>query len=80
MKLTLKLIRVGMSMQEATIVEWHKQPGETFAEGETLYSFETDKVTEDVTATDPGTLLEVFVAEGEDVAVGDPVCVVDVNA
>jgi pyruvate/2-oxoglutarate dehydrogenase complex dihydrolipoamide acyltransferase (E2) component len=79
MKITLKLSRVGMSMQEATVVEWHKQPGESFAEGDALYSFETDKVTQEVNATAPGTMLEIFVAAGEDVAVGDPVCAVDVQ-
>ena len=32
MKITLKLARVGMNMQEATIAEWFKQPGEAFAD------------------------------------------------
>lgn len=79
MKITLKLVRVGMSMQEATIVEWFKQPGESFAEGDALYAYETDKVTQEISATAPGTLLEVFVPAGEEVAVGDPVCTVDVQ-
>lgn len=78
MKITLKLARVGMSMQEATIAQWYKQPGESFVAGEPLYAIETDKVTQDVEASAPGTLLEVFVAEGSDVEVGAPLCVVDV--
>lgn len=79
MKITLKLARVGMSMQEATIAQWHKKPGESFEAGEPLYAIETDKVTQDVEATAPGTLLEVFVEEGADVEVGAPLCVVDVT-
>ena len=37
MKITLKLSRVGMNMQEATIAKWHKQVGDTFAKDEALY-------------------------------------------
>lgn len=79
MKVTLKLMRVGMSMQEATIVEWFRQPGDRFDTGDPIYSFETDKVAQEVTATAPGTLIEVFVQAGEDAVVGAPICVVDVE-
>ena len=79
MRITLKLARVGMSMQEATITRWFKQPGDKFAEGDALYSIETDKVTQDVTATHRGTLLERLVQEGESIAVGGPICVIDVS-
>lgn len=78
MKVTLKLSRIGMSMQEATIAEWLKQPGESFVTGEAIYSIETDKVTQEVLATADGKLLEVFVPAGEDVAVGGPICVVEI--
>ncbi|MBA2933475.1 acyltransferase [Sphingomonas sp. CGMCC 1.13654] len=79
MKITLKLARVGMSMQEATIAQWYKQPGESFVVGDPLYAIETDKVTQDVEATAPGVLVELLVAAGEDVEVGTPLCVVDVT-
>ncbi|RXR30505.1 lipoyl domain-containing protein [Sphingobium fluviale] len=78
MKITLKLARVGMSMQEATIAQWHKKPGDSFVAGDPLYAIETDKVTHDIEATADGTMLEVFVEEGEDVEVGAPLCTVDV--
>jgi len=45
MKIGLKLSRVGMSMEEATITQWHKRPGEAFSKGEALYDIETEKVT-----------------------------------
>ena len=79
MKITLKLARVGMNMQEATVAEWFKQPGDTFTSGEALYSIETDKVTQEVPATADGTLVEIFVSAGDEVAVGAPICVVDVQ-
>jgi pyruvate/2-oxoglutarate dehydrogenase complex dihydrolipoamide acyltransferase (E2) component len=79
MRITLKLTRVGMSMQEATIAQWFKKPGDSFEQGEALYAIETDKVTQEVEATARGRLLEVFVDEGEDVEVGGAICVVDVE-
>jgi len=68
-----------MNMEEATIVKWHKQPGETFQPGDKLYDFETEKVTQEVEATAPGTLLEINVPEGAVAQVGQVVCVVDVQ-
>ena len=79
MKVNLKLARIGMNMQEATIVKWHKQPGESFKEGDTIYEFETEKVTEEVTATANGKMVEIKVPEDEDAKVGDVVCVVEVG-
>ncbi len=79
MRINLKLSRVGMNMQEATIAKWHKKPGETFKAGEALYDIETEKVTQEVTAPNDGTLIEVFVPAGEIAAVGAPVCSVDIN-
>ncbi len=79
MKSSLKLARVGMNMEEATIVKWHKQPGECFAPGDKLYEFETEKVTQEVEATAPGRLLEISVPEGEIAQVGQIICVVDVE-
>jgi pyruvate/2-oxoglutarate dehydrogenase complex dihydrolipoamide acyltransferase (E2) component len=79
MKVNLKLARIGMNMQEATIVKWHKKPGESFKEGDVLYEFETEKVTEEVTATAAGKMLEIRVPEDEDAKVGDIICVVEVG-
>ena len=77
MKIQLKLVRVGMNMAEATIAKWHKQPGESFKTGDVLYEIETDKVTQEVTATSDGTLLEILVPAGEIAEVGAAVCSVD---
>ena len=79
MKVNLKLNRVGMNMQEATIAKWHKRPGETFKTGDPLYEIETEKVTQEVTASGDGTLLEIFVPAGENAAVGAAVCAVEMK-
>jgi pyruvate/2-oxoglutarate dehydrogenase complex dihydrolipoamide acyltransferase (E2) component len=75
----LKLPQVSMNMTEATIVEWHKQPGDRFEAGDPLYAFETEKVTQDVVATAPGTVVELLVPVDADVQVGDVLCVLDVE-
>lgn len=66
----LKLMRVGMNMDEAEIAAWKLAPGDTFAKGDVLYAIETDKVTYDVEAEFPGRLLEILVGAGDVAAVG----------
>ena len=79
MKINLKLARVGMNMAEATIAKWHKQPGDSFKAGDVLYDIESDKVTQEVTATNDGKLLEIFVPAGEIAEVGAAVCSVEIT-
>jgi len=79
MKINLKLARVGMNMQEATIVKWHKQPGDSFRAGDELYDIETEKVTQAVEMPGDGTLLEILVPEGAEAQVGQAVCAVDMD-
>jgi pyruvate/2-oxoglutarate dehydrogenase complex dihydrolipoamide acyltransferase (E2) component len=75
--MTLKLSRVGMNMEEATIVKWFKQPGQPFKAGEPLYEIETEKVNQEIAATSDGTMVQIHAPEGEIVKVGNQVCVVD---
>jgi pyruvate/2-oxoglutarate dehydrogenase complex dihydrolipoamide acyltransferase (E2) component len=77
MKVTLKLSRVGMNMQEATIAKWHRKTGDSFQKDDVLYEIETEKVTQEVTAPSAGTLLEILVPEGENAQVNRGVCVVE---
>lgn len=77
MRMTLRLSRVGMNMEEATIVKWHKQPGQAFKAGEPLYEIETEKVNQEIEAPSDGTVIEVYAREGEIVKVGSEVCMVD---
>ena len=74
MKVTLKLPRISMNMEEGTITAWRKQPGDPFKQGEILYDIETEKVTLEVEAPCDGTLVEIVAPEGEVVEVGGPVC------
>lgn len=77
MKVKLKLARVGMNMEEATISHWLKKPGEHFAKGDGLYEIETEKVNMTVEAPADGQLLEILVPEGANATVGQEVCLVE---
>lgn len=77
MKVGLKLSRVGMSMDEATITKWHKQAGDAFKKGEALYDIETEKVTMEVEAPCDGVMLEQAVAAGDNADVGQIVCMIE---
>lgn len=79
MKVNLKLSRVGMNMEEATITKWHKQAGESFRKGEIIYEIETEKVSQEIEATADGKVLELCVAEGDNAEVGEVVCILDVE-
>jgi pyruvate/2-oxoglutarate dehydrogenase complex dihydrolipoamide acyltransferase (E2) component len=64
------LPKAGMNMVEATVIAWHKAPGDVVQAGEPVVEIETDKVEMDVEAPVTGTLTEVLVAVDEDAPVG----------
>jgi 2-oxoglutarate dehydrogenase E2 component (dihydrolipoamide succinyltransferase) len=61
---------LGESVKEATVARWFKKVGEHVEMDEPLVELETDKVTVEVNARAAGTLAEIKVPEGENVAVG----------
>jgi pyruvate dehydrogenase E2 component (dihydrolipoamide acetyltransferase) len=62
--------RLSDSMEEATILQWLKQPGERIARGEPLVEVETDKATIVYEAELDGVLAEIVVQEGESATLG----------
>ena len=67
----------GLTMDEADVIEWLKQPGDRVSEGEPILELETDKVTGQVEAPADGVLVEVLVASGSTVEPGDVVARID---
>ncbi|MGB5830851.1 MAG: 2-oxoglutarate dehydrogenase complex dihydrolipoyllysine-residue succinyltransferase [Thiohalocapsa sp.] len=53
------------SVADATVLTWHKQPGETVRKDDNLVDLETDKVVLEVPAPIDGVLAEQKVAEGD---------------
>jgi 2-oxoglutarate dehydrogenase E2 component (dihydrolipoamide succinyltransferase) len=61
---------LGESVTEATIGRWFKKAGDPVAVDEPLVELETDKVTIEVPAPSAGTLGEISAKDGDTVAVG----------
>ncbi len=68
--------RQGQSVESCVITEWKKKKGDAVAEGDILFSYETDKSSFDEPAKVSGTLLEVFAEEGDDVPCLEAVCII----
>ncbi|MGI8921194.1 MAG: multifunctional oxoglutarate decarboxylase/oxoglutarate dehydrogenase thiamine pyrophosphate-binding subunit/dihydrolipoyllysine-residue succinyltransferase subunit [Solirubrobacteraceae bacterium] len=62
--------QMGESVSEGTVLEWHKQEGDSVAADETIVEISTDKVDAEVPAPLAGTLLKIHAAEGDVVEVG----------
>jgi 2-oxoglutarate dehydrogenase E2 component (dihydrolipoamide succinyltransferase) len=58
------------SVADATIAAWHKKPGDSVSEGESLVDLETDKVVLEVPAPVDGVLDAIVAQEGETVTAG----------
>jgi multifunctional 2-oxoglutarate metabolism enzyme len=61
---------MGDSVAEGTVLEWHKQEGDTVSADETVVEISTDKVDAEVPAPVSGTITRIHAAEGDTVAVG----------
>jgi 2-oxoglutarate dehydrogenase E2 component (dihydrolipoamide succinyltransferase) len=55
---------------EATILKWHKQPGDAVENDETILDIATDKVDSEVPATAAGIIAEILFAENDVVPIG----------
>jgi 2-oxoglutarate dehydrogenase E2 component (dihydrolipoamide succinyltransferase) len=66
----IRVPTLGESVTEATIGRWFKKAGEAVAVDEPLVELETDKVTIEVPAPSAGTLGEIAAKDGDTVAVG----------
>ncbi len=60
----------GLTMTEGKVVQWLKQPGQPFAQGEELLEIETSKITNVVEADAAGTLSRIVAPEGATLPIG----------
>jgi pyruvate dehydrogenase E2 component (dihydrolipoamide acetyltransferase) len=69
-QLEIAMPRLSDQMDEATVIQWLKQPGDRVQRGEPLVEIETDKATMTYEAEFDGVLEEIVVAEGGTAALG----------
>ena len=71
-KMTLKLPKLAVSMQEGTIVEWLVASGAIIAQGDKIYAVETEKTSFEVESPFAGTIT-ILVPIGETLPIGTPI-------
>ncbi|RYL94819.1 2-oxo acid dehydrogenase subunit E2 [Sporolactobacillus sp. THM7-4] len=62
--------KMGMGMEEGTVVEWLKHKGDPVKKGETVVSISSDKIEKDLEAPADGVLLEIEAEEDAVVPIG----------
>jgi 2-oxoglutarate dehydrogenase E2 component (dihydrolipoamide succinyltransferase) len=66
----LVMPKMGESIMEATILKWHKKPGDAVKQDETVLDIATDKVDTEVPSTAEGTIDEILFQENDVVPIG----------
>ena len=67
--------KAGITVESCIIGKWEKKVGDQIAEGDILFTYETDKAAFECESTAAGELLEIFYGDGEEVP-----CLVNVCA
>jgi len=80
MRIEVKVPQLPESVAEATLVSWHKKPGEAVARDENLIDVETDKVVLELPAPNGGVLVEVRKPDGSTVLSQEVIAVIDTDA
>jgi 2-oxoglutarate dehydrogenase E2 component (dihydrolipoamide succinyltransferase) len=73
----IKVPQLPESVADATLVAWHKQPGDTVSRDENLADLETDKVVLEVPAPLNGVIKEIRIQSGTTVTSGQVLAVID---
>ena len=73
----IKVPQLPESVADATLVAWHKQPGEAVKRDENLADLETDKVVLEVPAPFNGVLKEIRIQSGTSVTSGQVLAVIE---
>ena len=77
MSIEIKVPQLPESIQDATLVGWHKKPGDTVKRDENLVDIETDKVVLECPAPTDGVLKEIRIQDGTTVTAGQVIAVLE---
>jgi len=72
----IRLPKMGLTMEEGTIVEWFVEEGQEVKKGERFFEVATDKISNEIEAEFDTTLLKIIVAKDEDALVQAPIAIV----
>ena len=77
MTIEIKVPPLPESVTDATLVGWHKKPGDSVSRDENLVDLETDKVVLEVPAPTSGTLAKIVAEDGATVEAGDVLAILE---
>src|SRR5687768_7156821 len=77
MSIEVKVPQLPESVTDATLVSWHKQPGDSVGRDENLVDLETDKVMLEVPAPSSGVIKELRVQNGATVTSGQVLAILE---
>ncbi len=77
MKVEVVMPKMGESLQEGTILKWHKKPGDRVQKDEILLEISTDKVDTEIPSPASGILMEILYKENETVSVGTVIAYIE---
>jgi len=80
MTIEVRVPQLPESVADATLVSWHKKPGDSVVRDENLVDLETDKVVLEVPAPAAGVIKEIKLADGTTVTSGQLLAVIDETA
>ncbi|MBA3504670.1 MAG: E3 binding domain-containing protein, partial [Betaproteobacteria bacterium] len=80
MRIEVKVPQLPESVAEATLVAWHKKPGDAIKRDENLIDVETDKVVLELPAPGDGVLVETRKADGSSVTSNEVIAIIDTEA
>lgn len=80
MRIEITVPNLPESVQDATLLDWHKKPGDAVQKGESLVDLETDKVVLEVPSSEDGVLQQVVRQKGETVTSNELLAVVETEA
>ena len=76
----VKVPQLSESVAEATLLQWHKKPGDAIERDDNLIDVETDKVVLELPAPNAGVLARVLKTDGETVVAGEVIAIIDTEA
>lgn len=79
MKKEVIMPKIGLDMDEGTILNWYKSEGDLVKKGEVLLEIETDKATTDVEAAVNGVLKEIVEEEDATVDIGETIAWIETD-
>lgn len=77
MRVEVIMPKMGESLQEGTILKWHKKPGDRVQKDEILLEISTDKVDTEIPSPASGILTEILFKENETIAVGTVIAYIE---